>query len=38
MHLAYTRDDISGTVLRGDFLTAESKWSLAFGLLFGAGF
>ena len=38
MHVAYTRDGISGTVLSGDFVTAENRWSLAFGLLFGIGF
>jgi len=38
MQVAYTRDGISGTVLSGDFVTAENWWFLAFGLLFGAGF
>jgi hypothetical protein len=38
MQVAYTRDGISGTVLSGDFVTAENRWSLTFKLLFGIGF
>jgi hypothetical protein len=38
MLVAYTQDGISGTMLSEDSVTAESSWSLAFGLLFGAGF